>query len=162
MRHYLNLVILWSEFNEFKTVGPYVLDWEAEQFKSPLAHYISTVLLASLQGLNLFWLFHILRIAYRITFLDVVEDDRSDNDDDAFEAEQKREEADRKRRAARSRSSSALEPVGEEMEGGVKVLLNGEDIGNVAVVNGNGSAKTTVTGLEDREGVRRTSSRRKA
>jgi len=163
MRHYLNLVILWSEFNEFKTVGPYVLDWAAGQFKCPLSHYISTALLAALQGLNLFWLFHILRIAYRISFLDVVEDDRSDNDDDAFEAEQKRDEADRKRREARSRSGSALAPVGEETEGAVKVLLNGEAIQNGVIdANGRGNTKATVTGLENREGVKRTSSRRKA
>lgn len=92
LRHYLNLLILLSEFNEFKTVGPYVLDWATEQYKCPLSHYISTALLASLQGLNLFWLYYILRIAYRFVWAGVeLDDDRSDNDEDAFvEEEQSR------------------------------------------------------------------------
>jgi acyl-CoA-dependent ceramide synthase len=62
LRRYLNLSLLWSEFHEFKTVGPYVLDWAGERFKCPLAHYISTTLLRSLQALNLFWLFLMLRM----------------------------------------------------------------------------------------------------
>lgn len=82
LRHYLNLRILFSEFNEFKTIGPYQLDWQAEQYKSPLAHYISTALLGMLQALNLFWLFSILRVAYRFVFLNNLEDERSDNEED--------------------------------------------------------------------------------
>ncbi|KAG9239018.1 TLC domain-containing protein [Amylocarpus encephaloides] len=89
LRHYLNLKILWSEFNEFKTVGPYELDWAAEQFKCWISHWISTVLLASLQGLNIFWLYYILRIGYRFVFLDALDDDRSDNDENEFAEEQK-------------------------------------------------------------------------
>ncbi|KAI1000882.1 Sphingosine N-acyltransferase-like protein [Podosphaera aphanis] len=85
LRHYLNLRILWSEFNEFQTIGPYVIDWENEQFKGPLSHYISTVLLTSLQSLNLFWLYHIFRIAYRFVFENVAEDDRSDNEEKEVE-----------------------------------------------------------------------------
>jgi len=81
MRHYLNLRILVSEFFEFKTVGPYVLDWAAEQYKCSLSHYISTVLLASLQCLNLFWLYYNLRIAYRFLFFNVAQDDRSDDEE---------------------------------------------------------------------------------
>jgi very-long-chain ceramide synthase len=91
MRHYLNLRILWSEFNEFKTVGPYELDWATEQYKCDISHYISTVLLASLQLLNLFWLYYILRIAFRIVFFNVAEDDRSD-DEEAELAEEKEPE----------------------------------------------------------------------
>lgn len=81
MRHYLNLRILWSEFNEFKTVGPYELDWANEQFKCSISHYISTVLLASLQCLNIFWLYYILRIAYRFLLTNVAQDDRSDDEE---------------------------------------------------------------------------------
>lgn len=82
LRHYLNIRILISEFYEFKTIGPYELIWETEQYKSPLAHYISTTLIASLQALNLFWLYAILRIAYRFLFQDQLEDDRSDYEDE--------------------------------------------------------------------------------
>lgn len=89
MRHYLNLRIIWSEFNEFKTVGPYELDWATEQYKCWISHYISTALLASLQALNLFWLFFILRIAYRYVFFQDLEDDRSDNDENEFAEEQR-------------------------------------------------------------------------
>ena len=85
--------ILLSEFYEFKTIGPYELIWDIEQYKSPLAHYISTCLLAALQGLNLFWLFAILRIAYRFLFQNELEDDRSEyEDDEQFEKEKKVEQ----------------------------------------------------------------------
>jgi acyl-CoA-dependent ceramide synthase len=91
LRHYLNLRILWSGFNEFKTVGPYELDWETEQYKCWISNYITMALLASLQSLNLFWLYYILRIAYRFVFFHVHEDDRSDNDDHEFAEEQRLE-----------------------------------------------------------------------
>lgn len=81
MRHYLNLRILWSEFNEFKTVGPYELNWATEQYKCSISHYISTALLASLQCLNIFWLYYILRIAYRFLMTSVAQDDRSDDEE---------------------------------------------------------------------------------
>ena len=128
LRHYLNLRILYSEFTEFKTVGPYELDWAAGQFKCALSHYISTTLLASLQGLNLFWLFYILRIAYRFVFLKVAEDDRSDNDENEFAEEQRLD----------ALSRSAL-----EKESTPKLLINGEHL------NGNGST----TARSTRKGV---------
>lgn len=80
-----------SEFNEFKTVGPYELDWAAGQFKCWISHYISTALLGSLQALNLFWLYYILRIAYRFVFYNVAQDDRSDVSDTELAAEEKKE-----------------------------------------------------------------------
>ena len=89
LRHYLNLVILYSEFNEFKTVGPYELNWETEQYKCELSHWISTFLLGCLQALNLFWLYHIIRIAYRFAVTTVVIDDRSDEDSEEEEEQQK-------------------------------------------------------------------------
>ncbi len=91
MRHYLNLRILLSEFNEFKTIGPYEIDWAAEQFKCPLSHYISTALLASLQCLNIFWLYYILRIAYRFLMTNVAQDDRSDDEDNEILDEKEQE-----------------------------------------------------------------------
>jgi acyl-CoA-dependent ceramide synthase len=119
LRHYLNLRILWSEFNEFKTVGPYELNWATEQYKCALSHYISTALLASLQSLNLFWLWHILRIAYRFVFFHVAEDDRSDNDEKELEEEQRLD---------------ALARQGIGKVAGPKMLLNGQP------VTGNGHA----------------------
>ncbi|KAK3333957.1 TLC domain-containing protein [Cercophora scortea] len=91
LRHFLNLKIIFSLFTEFKTVGPYELNWETQQYKSPLAFYITLALLSSLQALNLFWLFFIIRIAYRFIAGNELADERSDaesegegeaNDDD--------------------------------------------------------------------------------
>lgn len=124
LRHYLNLRILWSEFNEFKTVGPYELDWAAGQFKCELSHYISTALLATLQSLNLFWLYYIFRIAYRFVFLNIVEDDRSDNDENELAEEQRLD---------------ALARQGIDKVSGPKMLVNGTP------VNGNGVATATET-----------------
>lgn len=77
-RHYLNLRIIASLFTEFKTVGPYEVDWANGQYKCTLSFVITFSLLASLQALNLFWLFFIVRIAYRMVVHNMIEDDRSD------------------------------------------------------------------------------------
>jgi acyl-CoA-dependent ceramide synthase len=94
LRHYINLKIIWSLFTEFRTVGPFELNWETEQYKCLLSQVITTSLLASLQALNLFWLFFIVRIAYRFVVDKTADDDRSDDDeeepetnDDDFEDE---------------------------------------------------------------------------
>jgi acyl-CoA-dependent ceramide synthase len=80
LRHYLNLRILASLFTEFKTVGPYELDWEGGQYKCTLSFVITLTLLSALQSLNLFWLFFILRIAYRFVVHNVAKDDRSEDE----------------------------------------------------------------------------------
>jgi len=81
LRHYLNLRIIWSLFTEFRTVGPYVLDWEGGSYKCDIAFVITLSLLAALQSLNLFWLYCIGRVAYRLVVHNIVEDDRSDNEE---------------------------------------------------------------------------------
>jgi len=50
---------------------------------------LSTILLGGLQALNLFWLFWILRIAYKFVFMDELSDDRSDDDEVEFAEEQR-------------------------------------------------------------------------
>jgi very-long-chain ceramide synthase len=90
LRHFLNLKILWSILTEFATVGPYEVNWETQQYKCLLSQVITFSLLAALQALNLFWLFFIIRIAYRIVFLNVAKDDRSDEETE--EEEQKEED----------------------------------------------------------------------
>lgn len=85
LRHYLNLRILFSLFTEFKTVGPYGINWVTEQYKGPLSFYITLSLLSALQSLNLFWLFFILRIAYRFVVHNVAQDDRSDAEESEVE-----------------------------------------------------------------------------
>ncbi|KAI3336970.1 longevity assurance proteins LAG1/LAC1 [Xylariaceae sp. AK1471] len=81
LRHYINLKILFSVLTEFRTVGPYVLDWEAEQYKCEISNVITLVLLAALQALNLFWLYCLLRNAYRFVVLGVAKDDREEDED---------------------------------------------------------------------------------
>jgi len=87
LRHYLNLRILLSEFYEFKTVGPYTLNWETEQYKCELSHWISTVLLGGLQMLNLYWGFLILRVAWRFGVKGELADERSEDEDEVDEVE---------------------------------------------------------------------------
>ncbi|KAE8450865.1 hypothetical protein EG329_005305 [Mollisiaceae sp. DMI_Dod_QoI] len=155
LRHYLNLRILWSEFNEFKTVGPYELNWETEQYKCELSHIISTVLLASLQSLNLFWLWAILRIAYRFAFLNIAEDDRSDNDEHEFEEERRLDAL------AKEQAEKAANPT---------VLLNGTPVNGNGNGNGNGHShghghgNGKATGMETRANgtANRKENRRKA
>ncbi|KAI1410308.1 longevity assurance proteins LAG1/LAC1 [Hypoxylon sp. FL1857] len=81
LRHYLNLRILYSILTEFSTVGPYGLDWETEQYKCLLSKLVTFTLLASLQALNLFWLYCLLRNAYRFIFLGIAKDDRSEDEE---------------------------------------------------------------------------------
>ncbi|KAL5612848.1 hypothetical protein BROUX41_004070 [Berkeleyomyces rouxiae] len=81
-RHYINIRILISLFFEFRTIGPFELDWENEQYKCLLAQCIATTLLSSLQTLNLIWLTHIVRIAYRFIRYSTADDDRSEDESD--------------------------------------------------------------------------------
>jgi acyl-CoA-dependent ceramide synthase len=90
LRHYLNWKILISEFYEFKTVGPYILDWETEQYKCELSHWISTILLGGLQALNLYWGFLILRVAWRFGVKGELADERSEDEDEEVDYEDKR------------------------------------------------------------------------
>lgn len=90
LRHVINLKIIWSLFTEFRTVGPFVLNWETQQYKCWISQLITGSLLASLQALNLFWLFFILRIAYRFVVEKDATDDREDDETDE-EVEQEKE-----------------------------------------------------------------------
>lgn len=90
-RHYINLKIIWSILTTFKTVGPFELNWETQQYKCWISQYITLGLLASLQAVNLFWGFLICRIAYRFVVYKDMEDDRSECEptDDETEAKEK-------------------------------------------------------------------------
>lgn len=92
LRHYINLKIIWSLFTEFRTVGPFELNWETEQYKCWISQVITASLLASLQALNLFWLFFIVRIAYRFLRDKTADDDRSEDEDEEPEEEEEEEE----------------------------------------------------------------------
>lgn len=82
LRHYLNLTILASLLpnGEFATVGPYELNWVAEQYKCWISQTITFVLLASLQAVNLFWFVLIIRILVRFLVTSEAKDERSDDE----------------------------------------------------------------------------------
>jgi len=71
-------------------VGPYELNWETQQYKCWISQLITFSLLATLQAVNLFWLFLILRIAKNYVYSSVAVDERSEyEDEDEEEAEAK-------------------------------------------------------------------------
>ncbi|KAB2577215.1 hypothetical protein BFW01_g8557 [Lasiodiplodia theobromae] len=117
LRHYINLRILWSMVNgEFSSIGPFELNWDTQQYKCWISQYITFALLASLQAVNLFWLFLILRIAYRFvaSWGEVVKDERSDY-----------EESENEQEAAEKNAN------GKAVEAAPQVLLNGEPVSPV-------------------------------
>ncbi|KAJ5683262.1 hypothetical protein N7462_006427 [Penicillium macrosclerotiorum] len=85
LRHYLNLGILYSLLTEFRTVGPYELNWETQQYKCWISNIITFALLAMLQSLNLFWLYCLLRSAWKFVAYGVKKDDRSDDESEVEE-----------------------------------------------------------------------------
>ncbi|KAJ5570790.1 TRAM1-like protein [Penicillium sp. DV-2018c] len=78
LRHVLNLRILYSILTEFRTVGPYELNWETQQYKCWISNIITFGLLAILQALNLFWLYCLLRSAFKFLLTGEKKDDRSE------------------------------------------------------------------------------------
>ncbi|KAL7920177.1 TLC domain-containing protein [Trichoderma austrokoningii] len=87
LRHYINLRILYSILTEFRTVGPYELDWATQQYKCWISNIITFVLLASLQALNLFWLYCLFRSMYKFVVYKIKKDDRSESSEEETLAE---------------------------------------------------------------------------
>lgn len=118
LRHVLNLKILWAVLTEFRTVGPFELNWETQQYKCWISQYITFSLLASLQAVNLFWLFLILRILSNYIFNSVAKDERSDDEDEEEELGQD---------AAKATLATGAEPAGKENQA-PQVLVNGKPV----------------------------------
>ena len=85
LRHYINLRILYAVLTTFRTIGPFELNWETQQYKCWISQYITFALLACLQSINLLWLWFIIRIALTVVFKEPVRDVRSDDEDDEEE-----------------------------------------------------------------------------
>jgi acyl-CoA-dependent ceramide synthase len=115
LRHILNLKILWAVLTEFRTVGPFELNWETQQYKCWISQYITFALLASLQAVNMFWLFLILRILKNYLFNSVKKDERSDDE----------EEEDEPVEQAHATGSEARNKENQTPQ----VLVNGEPVG---------------------------------
>ncbi|EHK41610.1 uncharacterized protein TrAtP1_005117 [Trichoderma atroviride] len=87
LRHYINLRILYSILTEFRTVGPYELNWETQQYKCWISNIITFALLASLQALNLFWLYCLFRSMYKFVVYKIKKDDRSESSEEEENAQ---------------------------------------------------------------------------
>lgn len=124
-RHYLNLKILWAILTEFRTVGPFELNWETQQYKCWISQYITFALLASLQAVNLFWLFLILRILANYVFNSVKKDERSDDEDEEEEEEQEKTQA--TLATGTEQSTLTARNVTQENQA-PQVLLNGQPV----------------------------------
>src|SRR5690349_2950914 len=92
LRHFINLKILYSILTTFRTIGPWELNWETQQYKCWISQYITFALLASLQAVNLFWWFFICRIAYRFVVYNDADDDRSEYEPSEDESAEPKEE----------------------------------------------------------------------
>ncbi|CCE62553.1 hypothetical protein TPHA_0C04030 [Tetrapisispora phaffii CBS 4417] len=79
LRHIVNIKILWSVLTEFRTVGSYTLNFATSQYKCWISLPIVFTLIAALQLVNLYWLFLIFRILYRLIWLDIQKDERSES-----------------------------------------------------------------------------------
>jgi acyl-CoA-dependent ceramide synthase len=89
LRHWVNIRILWSLLTEYRTVGPYRLNFATQQYKCWISQSITFTLILALQLLNCYWLFLILRILYRIIIGTELKDDRSDSEDEKEKEEKK-------------------------------------------------------------------------
>lgn len=120
LRHYINLCILYAVLTTFRTIGPFELNWETQQYKCWISQYITFSLIAVLQGINIFWLYFILRVAFNVVYRDVKKDVRSDDEEDEEEDESE---------------GKGKKKLGEEqIEGVEKVEAGKEEV--VVVANG--------------------------
>jgi hypothetical protein len=144
-------LITWTatSASQFATVGPYDVDWPGQQYKCWISQWVTFGLIAALQSINIFWLYLILRILWRIavSFGEEVEDDRSEYSDEEEEAEQRKAELDQMRKKQGEKVAGAADDghMQSVPEGKLQVLLNGEPVSPIA----NGHA---VSGKEHRKG----------
>ena len=123
LRHYINLRILWATLTEFRSVGPFELNWETQQYKCWISQYITFALLACLQAVNLFWLFLILRIAKNYVLSNIVQDERSEDEDE----EEESQVSGKDQKGTKETKMNGSKPV---------VLINGEPVDGQDKSNG--------------------------
>ena len=83
--------ILWSVLTEFRTVGDYRLNFATQQYKCWISQPIVFTLIGALQLVQLYWLFLIFRIVYRMATQSVYEDVRSDAESSGDEEDEEHE-----------------------------------------------------------------------
>jgi len=84
-RHYLNIMILWSVCTEFDLAPPSTRIWSFKDgtYLPPWIQHQIFLALLLLQFLNLFWYYLMIRILYRALITKVVDDDRSDDEEES-------------------------------------------------------------------------------
>ncbi|CAI5755698.1 unnamed protein product [Candida verbasci] len=92
LRHYQNLRILYSVLTEFRTVGEWDLNWDTQQYKCWISQPITFFLIFALQLVNIYWLFLIFRILYRLFVSGEQKDERSDNESEEESEEEKKKD----------------------------------------------------------------------
>ncbi|CAL9730737.1 ceramide synthase Lac1p [Monosporozyma unispora] len=93
LRHVINIKILWSVLTEFRTVGEYRLNFAVQQYKCWISLIIVFLLIFALQLVNLYWLFLIFRILYRLLFKGIQADERSEAEEDDDDEEEEETES---------------------------------------------------------------------
>jgi acyl-CoA-dependent ceramide synthase len=93
------------------------LNWETQQYKCWISQYITFGLLASLQAVNLFWLFLILRILANYIFTSETKDERSDD-----------EEEDEEESQVETESKATLATGAQQENKAPQVMVNGEPV----------------------------------
>lgn len=118
--------------SDFASIGSYELNWDTQQYKCWISQYITFFLLLSLQLVNMFWFFLILRILWRMVAsgFEEAKDDRSEDDEEEIAEQQQALEQ------MRAEQEQKSDPWGQETgadiraapSSGPKVLINGEPV----------------------------------
>jgi len=93
-RHYLNIYLLWSVWNDFDKLPAWTRKWSpAEGVWMPdWMRYQIFIPIVLLQMVNLFWYHAIWRILIKAVFYTRLSDDRSDDEDEGVEQGADKEE----------------------------------------------------------------------
>ncbi|KAI9720107.1 MAG: hypothetical protein M1828_005835 [Chrysothrix sp. TS-e1954] len=156
-RHYLNLRILLAVLTTFRTVGPFELNWETQQYKCWISQWITFSLLACLQSVNIFWFFLILRIAYKYAVTEHnLADERSEygsEDEGGVVGVDGRNRAGsgmrREETTAEKRQKYGIKPEDQPSS----VMMNGSATGPTVLLNGEPVVGNGVTSAYAKEGV---------
>ncbi|KAI9840885.1 MAG: hypothetical protein M1838_003861 [Thelocarpon superellum] len=144
LRHWINWQILWAVATEFRTVGPFELDWDTQQYKCWISQGLCAALLVSLQAVNLFWLYLIAKIAKNYVFANALADERSDGE----------EEDEEDRKAEGDGEGKDVHPnghVGGDRDNGSARLKPGESYADAVTMNGTAKGTVTVNGEAKKE-----------
>jgi acyl-CoA-dependent ceramide synthase len=97
--------------SDFASIGPYALDWASQQYKCWISQWITFSLLMSLQLVNMYWFYLILKILYRLAASSHLDDVRSEDEDDEEDLETKKEVLEDMRREQGAITEHSEKPI---------------------------------------------------